>query len=281
MVTRADKVKAFRGMHQAVRGFIVANPWDVGSARLLAGLGFGALATTSAGFANSEGGADYTLTRETVIDHCRKLCESVDVPLSADLENGFGDTPDACAETVRLGAEAGLAGGSIEDFTGIATPRQYEIQVAKTRIEASVEAAKAVEGGFVLTARAENFFTGEPDLDDTIARLQVYQEAGADVLYAPGLRTMEDIKSVLYNVDRPLNVLLGPFEGFVPLSDVLDLGVARISLGPALSNAAYGALHIAAKALLSEGDLGFLASAIDSDLRDKLLMTGAASHSQS
>ncbi|MEO1473648.1 MAG: isocitrate lyase/phosphoenolpyruvate mutase family protein, partial [Pseudomonadota bacterium] len=140
---------------------------------------------------------------------------------------------------------------------------------------------KAVEGGFVLTARAENFFTGEPDLDDTIARLQAYQEAGADVLYAPGLRTMEDIKSVLYNVDRPLNVLLGPFERFVPLSDVLDLGVARISLGPALSNAAYGALHTAAKALLSEGDLGFLASAIDSDLRDKLLMTGAASHSQS
>lgn len=262
MMSQNEKAAQFKTLHERAGCFTLPNPWDVGSARLLAGLGFKALATTSAGFANTKGLSDYQVTRNMVMEHSRALCESVDLPISADLENGFGDAPETCAETIRLAGEAGLVGGSIEDFTG-KPGEQYGLELAKARIEAAVEAADALPYPFMLTARAENFFTGTPNLDDTITRLQAYQEAGAHVLHAPGLRSVDDIKSVLSSIDRPLNVLLGPFDGFVPLSELADLGVKRVSLGSALSNAAWGALVRAAKELQETGTFDFLSDAID------------------
>ncbi len=255
MPSQTEKSETFRSLHKE-GCFLIANPWDVGSARILQGLGFKALATTSAGFANSQGVSDYHVTRDMVLAHARALCAATSVPVSADLENGFGDGPDDCAETIGLAADAGLAGGSIEDFAG-GGKGQYEIAHARDRIAAAVEAARALPFTFTLTARAENFFTGTPDLADTIARLQAYQEAGADVLFAPGLRTIEDIKSVLASIDRPLNVLIGPKSGPVPVAELAALGVRRISLGSSLANAANGALVRAAHELLGPGTFGF------------------------
>ncbi len=270
ILTQAEKAQHFKSLHDDGM-FVIPNPWDVGSARVLAAQGFKALATTSAGFANSTGEPDYNVTREAVLAHVRVMAPATDLPLSADLENGFGDTPEACAETILMGADAGLVGGSIEDYTGDDAAPQYDIHQAADRVRAAVEATNSLPYPFILTARAENYFTGEPDLADTIARLQAYQEAGAHVLFAPGLQTLDDIKSVLSAIDRPLNVLLGPFEGFVPLSQLADLGVRRVSMGSALSNAAYGALISAGRELLDKGTLGFLANAVSGhDLRELL-----------
>jgi len=277
VTTQADKGQAFRALHETGELFVLPNPWDTGSACILAGLGFRALATTSAGFANWQRGApDYGVTREDVLDHVRRLSAATALPLSADLENGFGDDPESCAETIRLGAEAGLVGGSIEDFTRDTDQPQYEIALAAERVRAAVESAEALPFPFTLTARAENFFTGQPDLADTIARLQAYQDAGAHVLYAPGLRTLEDIRSVLAEIDRPLNVLIGPFSGFVPLAELAGLGVARVSLGSALANAAFGALVRAGEELMSSGTFGFMAETVDGGKRDALLDKGHA-----
>eukprot|EP00903_Cladosiphon_okamuranus_P003338 g3336.t1 len=213
------------------------------------GLGFKALASTSAGFARSTGVNDYDLTREQVISHVADLCAAIDLPLSADLENGFGHAPKDCFETIRLGVEAGLVGGSIEDFSG-EPGQQYDIGLAKERVAAAVEAARACPFPFLLTARAENFFTGTPDLADTIARLQAYQEAGADVLYAPGLKTIEDIETVLASVDRPINVLLGPMKELQPLAKLAEMGVRRISIGSIFANVAMDAVIKASRDLL-------------------------------
>ena len=255
MPTQIEKAEIFRALHQE-GCFLIPNPWDVGSARILQGLGFKALATTSAGFANSVGVSDYNVTRDMVLAHAHALCAATQLPVSADLENGFGDSPEACAETIRLAADAGLVGGSIEDFAGQGKG-QYHLEQARERITAAVEAARALPFAFTLTARAENFFTGTPDLADTIARLQAYQDAGADVLFAPGLRTLEDIRSVLASIDRPLNVLIGPKSGPVPAHELAALGVRRISLGSALANAANGALIRAGRELLETGTFGF------------------------
>ncbi|MEM7765933.1 MAG: isocitrate lyase/phosphoenolpyruvate mutase family protein [Pseudomonadota bacterium] len=272
MTDQAAKARTFEALHTSGNMFILPNPWDVGSARILAGLGFPALATTSAGFANWQKGApDYGVTRDDVLTHVRTLVLATDLPITADLENGFGHTPECCAETIRLGAEAGLVGGSIEDFTGDRAAPQYSIGQAAERIVAAAEAANALAFPFLVTARAENYLTGNPDLADTIARLQAYQEAGAQVLYAPGLRTLADIRTVLASIDRPLNVLLGPFEGFVSLAELAYLGVARVSMGSALANAAFGALIRAGEELLGPGTLDFLADAADSETRDRLL----------
>ena len=219
MTPQKDKAFAFRALHDLPGMFVLPNPWDAGSARILAGLGFKALASTSAGFAASTGVADYNITREMKLAHVRQLCAATPLPLTADLENGFGHSPEACAETIRLGAEAGLVGGSIEDFTGDAARPQYAIAEAADRVRAAVEAANALSFPFLVTARAENFFTGTPDLPDTIARLQAYQEAGAHVLYAPGLQTLDDIRSVLGAVDRPLGFLKAAASG----KDLADL----------------------------------------------------------
>lgn len=261
MTPQATKAAAFEALHERPGMFILPNPWDAGSARMLAGLGFEALATTSAGFAVSTGVGDYHITREMKLAHIRALATATPLPLTADLENGFGDAPETCAETIRLGADAGLVGGSIEDFTGDRQTPQYELAEAADRVRAAVEAANALPFPFLVTARAENFFTGTPDLADTIARLQAYQDAGAHVLYAPALKTVADIQSVLASIDRPLNVLMGPFTGFVPLAEMAALGVKRVSMGSALSNTAYGAFIAGAKELLGEGTLGFLRGA--------------------
>lgn len=258
MITQAEKARTFRDLHERKGLFVLPNPWDVGSARILAGLGFEALATTSAGFAASMGLVDYQVTREMKLAHIRALSQATPLPLSADLENGFGHAPDECAETIRLGAAAGLVGGSIEDFTGDETNPIYSLEQAAERVRAAVEAARSLPHDFILTARAENYLHGRPDLGDTISRLQAYQEAGADVLYAPFLPTMEDIRTVISSVDRPVNILMGPRAGFVPMADLAAIGVKRVSMGPALSNAAYRAMAAAGRELLDTGTLAFL-----------------------
>ncbi|MGB3626768.1 MAG: isocitrate lyase/phosphoenolpyruvate mutase family protein [Henriciella sp.] len=256
MITQTAKAKQFAALHEE-GCFALPNPWDIGSARILAGLGFDALATTSAGFARSTGVDDYQVTRDMVIAHARELCSATDLPISSDLENGFGHAPDDCAETIRQAAAAGLVGGSIEDFSG-EPGKQYEIAHAADRIRAAVEAAKALDFPFTVTARAENFFTGTPDLSDAIKRLHAYQEAGAHCLYAPGLKTLEDIRTVVGSVDRPVNVLLGPSSGPVALSTLADIGVRRVSVGAVFSSLAYGALIAAAEEFLQDGSFGFM-----------------------
>ncbi|MEZ5947583.1 MAG: isocitrate lyase/phosphoenolpyruvate mutase family protein [Hyphomonas sp.] len=276
MTSQADKAHAFRQLHERPGMFLFPNPWDVGSARMLAGLGFEALATTSSGFAASMGVADYHVTREMKLAHIRTLTPATPLPLAADLENGFGHAPEDCAETIRLGAEAGLVGGSIEDYTTDPQNPLYEAAEAADRIRAAAEAARALPHDFVLTARAENFLRGNPDLGDTIARLQAYQEAGADVLYAPALQTMDQIRSVVSSVDRPVNVLMGPFSGFVSMAKLESAGVKRVSMGSAFSNTAYGALILAAKELMQEGTLDFLTVAPKGSDIAALMKAGSA-----
>ncbi|MFN3211670.1 MAG: isocitrate lyase/phosphoenolpyruvate mutase family protein [Henriciella sp.] len=255
MIDQKSKGEAFQALHDT-GCFIIPNPWDVGTTKLMTNMGFKALASTSSAFARSTGVNDYELSRDQVIAHVGELCRSTHLPVSADLENGFGDSPEACAETIRLGADAGLVGGSIEDFTG--TPGQlYDIELAKERVAAAAEAAHSLPFPFVLTARAENHFTGDGDLADSIKRLQAYQEAGADVLYAPGLRSLADIRSVLDSVDRPINVLRGPKEGLVPIAQLANMGVRRISLGGSLGILAMDAVYKAGRELLDQGSFDF------------------------
>ena len=256
MTDQKSKGEAFRALHES-GCFIIPNPWDAGSAKLMTGLGFKALASTSSGFARSTGVDDYGLTREQVIAHVADLCAANPLPVSADLENGFGHTPEDCAETIRQGAAAGLVGGSSEDFSGV-PGEQYDIGLAAERVAAAVEAAAALPFPFTLTARAENHFTGNGELDDTIKRLQAYQQAGADVLFAPGLRTKADIASVLASIDRPLNVLRGPKDEDTTVSDLAEMGVRRISLGGSLALLAMDAVYKAGRELLDTGTYGFM-----------------------
>ncbi len=252
MKTQAEKGTIFRALHERVGAFVIPNPWDVGSARLLAQLGFEALATTSAGFAFSVGKTDNTIGREQMLAHCAEIVAATDLPVSADLGNGFGDTPEIVAETVRLAAVAGLVGCSIEDNCYRADAPIYPFSLAVERIQAAVEAARKLDFPFTLTARAENYLVGQHDLDDTINRLQAYQEAGADVLYAPGLPTKDDIAAVIASVSRPVNVLMGA-QGASTVAVLSALGVKRISTGSALSRVAYGALLRAAREM-AEGE---------------------------
>lgn len=256
MTSQLEKAQQFQTLHQS-GCFVIPNPWDVGSAKLMQGLGYKALASTSAGFARSTGVNDYDLTRDQVIAHVAELAAATDLPLSADLENGFGDSPEACFDTIQRGAAAGLVGGSIEDFSG-KPGEQYDIGLAKDRVTAAVEAAQACSFPFMLTARAENFFTGTPELSDTIERLQAYQDAGADVLYAPGLKTLADISSVLAAVDRPINVLLGPMSKLQPVSVLAEMGVRRISIGSIFANLAMDAVIKASRNLQTDGSFEFM-----------------------
>jgi 2-methylisocitrate lyase-like PEP mutase family enzyme len=260
MTSQAEKGRAFRALHEQKQCFFIPNPWDAGSARILEGLGFSALATTSGGFANSTGKLDGQPGREAVLEHAATLTRATQIPISADLESGFGDTPNEIAETIRLAAAAGLVGGSIEDYTGKREQPLYEIPLAAERVRAAAEAAKKLDFPFTLTARAENFFRGKPDLADTIKRLQAYQEAGAHVLFAPALRSREDLATVLREIDRPLSVL-GGIGGLVSLSlsDYQALGVRRVSLGSLLSTVAYGALIAAGRELKDQGTFTFTA----------------------
>jgi 2-methylisocitrate lyase-like PEP mutase family enzyme len=262
MRTQTEKARAFQALHQRDRAFIIPNPWDVGSARLLAALGFEALATTSAGYAFSMGQRDNTVGRERMMEHVAAIASATDLPVSADLENGFGDDPETAAETIRLGAAAGLAGGSIEDSTGRPDRPIYEIEHAVERVRAAAEAAHALPFPFTLTARAENYLVGRPDLDDTIRRLQRYQEAGADVLYAPGLATKDDIAAVVRSLDRPVNVLMGLQGVRLSVAELSEISVRRISVGSALARAAYGAFLDAAREMRDRGTFSFTEKAV-------------------
>lgn len=257
MTTQTDKARAFRALHERKDAFIIPNPWDKGSARILAHLGFEALATTSMGFAFSIGRRDNTVDRSEVIAHVAAIASATELPVSADLENGFGDSPEIAAETIRLAAQAGAVGGSIEDSTNRADTPIYYFKHSVDRVKAAVTAARSLPFPFTLTARAENYLHGRADLADTIKRLQAYQDAGADVLYAPGLRTKEDIASVVAAVDRPVNVLMGLQGVLLSVADLSALGAKRISVGSALARAALGAFLRAAKEMREKGTFTF------------------------
>jgi 2-methylisocitrate lyase-like PEP mutase family enzyme len=257
MLSQAEKGSVFRSLHERTSAFIIPNPWDVGSARMLAYLGFEALATTSAGFAFSAGRKDNTVGRDQVIQHISALASATDVPVSADLENGFGDAPEVAAETIRLAAGAGAVGGSIEDATERPDDPIYEKEQAEDRVRAAVEAARGLPFTFTLTARAENYLHGRPDLKDTIARLQAYQEAGADVLYAPGLSSKADIAAVVSSVDCPVNVVMGLSGVQLDLATLSAMGVKRISVGSALCRTALGAFLRAAREMREHGTFTF------------------------
>lgn len=262
MPTQAQKGRTFRTLHERGRAFIIPNPWDVGSAKLLARLGFEALATTSAGYAFSIGKRDSMVGRDAMIDHVAAIAAATGLPVSADLENGYGDEPEACAETIRLAAEAGAVGGSIEDSTGRPGDPIYGYEAAVERVRAAAEAARSLPFPFTLTARAENYLVGRPDLEDTIERLQAYQEAGAHVLYAPGLTSADEIAAVVRSVDRPVNVLMGLQGVRLGLAELAELGVKRVSVGGALARTALGAFLRAAEEMREHGTFGFAGDAI-------------------
>ncbi|MDJ0379767.1 isocitrate lyase/phosphoenolpyruvate mutase family protein [Streptomyces sp. G-G2] len=255
---------AFRALHERPRPFVVPNPWDAGTARLLTGLGFEALATTGAGLAYALGLPDGTdrLTRSEILANASAIVAATPLPVSADLESGFGDTPDEVAETIRLAAAAGLVGGSVEDSTGRPEDPVRPLEEAVERVAAAVEAARALGFPFTVTARAENFFQGRPDLPDTIRRLRAYEAAGADVLYAPGLPDAESVRAVCEAVGRPVNVLMGSPALALSVADLGELGVRRISVGSALSRAALGAVVHAAEEIRAGGTFGFGARAL-------------------
>ena len=272
--TQAQKAADFEALHKAPGCFVIPNPWDPGSARILAGLGFKALTTTSAGYARSIGVTDYKAGRDNVIEHIRLMAPAIDIPLAADLEDGFGPKPQDCAETIRLGAEAGLVGGSIEDFTGDRANPIYETAKAAERVRAAAEAANKLPFKFMLCARAENYLNGRPDLADTIKRLQAYQEAGADVLFAPGLSTAEDIRTVCSSLDRPFNIMRGPRNELLSVDQLAELGVKRVSLGGLMQAAAMTGFINAAKELAG-GTFGFTKSMVPGTEIDGLLNKGA------
>lgn len=262
MATREQKVEAFRALHTRPGAFVIPNPWNAGTARILTALGFEALATTSGGLALSLGRKDAAagISRDEALANAREIVEATDLPVSADLEEGYGREPRACAETIRLAAHAGLAGGSIEDATGDAADPIFDFTLSVERVAAAAEAAKGA--GFVLTARAENYLHGHPNLDDTIRRLQSFEQAGADVLYAPGLRSLDDIRQVCSAVSKPVNVITG-FSGVAfPVEQLAQAGVKRISVGSALARAALGAFVRAAEEMRDHGTFTFAEQAL-------------------
>lgn len=252
MTDQSQRARDFAALHQGPDLLVLPNPWDAGSARMLAHLGFKALATTSAGLAFSLGrrDAEGAVSREEALANARAIVKATPLPVAADLENGYGDSPEACAETLRLAAEAGLVGGSIEDASGRPVAPIYDAGLALERIQAAAEAARALPFPFTLAARAENFLHGRPDLDDTLRRLVAYAEAGADVLYAPGLTTREQIAEVVAAVaPKPVNILVGSPALALTLDELAALGVRRVSLGSNLARVAYGAFFEAARQL--------------------------------
>ncbi|SFO61847.1 2-Methylisocitrate lyase, PEP mutase family [Variovorax sp. PDC80] len=250
--TVAEKRAAFRALH-AQGCFVIPNPWDTGSARYLEGLGYKALATTSSGFAWSHGQADGAIARDAVLAHLRELVAATSLPVNADFENGFGADPQAVAQSVRLAVETGVAGLSIEDSTGHADAPLFPIEVAVERMRAARGAIDAAGGDTLLIGRAENFFAGRPDLDDAIARLKAYADAGADCLYAPGIKTREQIAAVVAAVaPKPVNLLVGATSELT-MKDIEALGVRRVSVGGAMARAAWGGFIRAARTLADEG----------------------------
>ncbi len=239
MMNQKAKAQVFRQLHERSHAFVIPNPWDGGSARILEALGFEALATTSSGFANTLGRTDGQVTLAEKVEHCRSLVAASDLPVSADLENGFGPEPADAAGAIRAVAETGIVGGSIEDFSGDRYSPIYDFDHAVERVHAAVEAARELDFQFTLTARSENFLHGRPDLDDTLRRLQAFEEVGADVLYAPGLSTPEQVQALAEAVSRPINVL-APMVPGASLGQLEAAGARRLSVGGALARAAVG-----------------------------------------
>lgn len=253
MLTQAEKGVAFESLHKQDGTFLIPNPWDVGSARLLAHAGFEALATSSAGYAFSVGKADNAVGRDGTLSHAAAVAEATELPISIDLENGFGDDPQTVAETIRLAAATGAVGGSIEDATGRADDPIYDRALAIERIMAAADVVRGLPFRFMLTARSENYLVGRADLKDTIERLQAYQEAGADVLYAPGLTSKDDIATLVASVDRPVNVLMGLQGVELTMIDLAAIGVRRVSVGSSLARAAITAFLRAANEMRRRG----------------------------
>jgi 2-methylisocitrate lyase-like PEP mutase family enzyme len=266
MRTQAQKADAFRALHARAGAFIIPNPWDAGTAKLLASLGFEALATTSLGLSNMLGRVDGTMTvsRAEVLDNCRAIAKATDLPVSADLENGYAHEPRAAAEIIRLAAEAGVVGGSIEDATGDAAKPIYDFGLAVERVHAAVETARALPFGFVLTARAENMIQGRLDLDDTIKRLQAFEHAGADVLYAPGLRDLATIRTVVAAVGKPVNVVMSHGDPSLTLAQLADAGVKRVSVGGSLSRLALAAFLRGAREMADKGAFTWMRETVSS-----------------
>ena len=261
-LSQAEKGEIFLSMHHQNEAFIIPNPWDIGTARLLAQLGYRALATTSAGYAFSIGQRDNTIDRETMMRHVGDIVKATNLPVSADLENGFGHSPETVAETIQLSSNVGLVGASIEDATNQKDSPIYEFELAVDRMRAAVEAKRSFAHPFVLTGRSENYLVGRPDLKDTIKRLQAYQDAGADVLYAPGVTSKDDIAAIVRSVDRPVNVVMGLQGVKLSLAELSEIGVKRISVGSALSRAALGAFLRAANEMLEKGTFDFADDAV-------------------
>jgi 2-methylisocitrate lyase-like PEP mutase family enzyme len=255
MLFQNERARIFRELHERPGIFIMPNPWDAGTAKLLASAGFEALATTSLGMASALGRVDGTLavSREELIANCRAIASATDLPVNADLENGYSDDPREAAEIIRLAADAGVVGGSMEDASGDPSRPIYDFNLAVERVAAAAEVARALPFPFTLTARAENFLHGRPDLDDTIRRLQAFAAAGADALYAPGLRDLDTIRQVVAAVNKPLNVLITAVEPGVTARHLAEAGVKRISVGGALSRLAYAAVRDAATEMRDAG----------------------------
>ncbi|MGI9387892.1 MAG: isocitrate lyase/PEP mutase family protein [Methyloligellaceae bacterium] len=249
-MNQKEIAERFRALHQREGSFVMPNPWDVGSARVLAGIGFEALATTSSGHAFTFGRVDGSVSRDELLDHIRELARATPLPVSADLENCYADDPAAAAETIRMASEAGAAGGSIEDYSGHPDGRIYDFDHAVERVAAAVEMARSLPNPFVLTARAENLIRGRDDLDDTILRLQAFEKAGAEVLYAPGLKTAQEVAQVCEATERPVNVLA---TARLSVSEITDAGGKRISTGGALARTAIGGFLDAVRDIQKEG----------------------------
>jgi 2-methylisocitrate lyase-like PEP mutase family enzyme len=256
--SQIDKANRFRALHEAPRFFVIANAWDAGSARILAGLGFQALATSSGASAGVLGRRDGMVTREEALAHARAIVEATELPVSADLEKGFDDAPAGVAETIRLAAATGLVGCTIEDFSANPDKPLFDLNHAKERIAAAAEAAHGLSFPFMLTARAENFLRGNPDLDDTIKRLQAFEAVGADVLMAPGLPELAAVKTVCAALSRPFNFMAGVKGRSFPAAELAQAGVKRISLATSLYRAAMTGLANAAREVKEQGAFGYV-----------------------
>lgn len=260
--TQSEKADRFHALHEGPEPFLLANAFDAGSARILTGMAFEALATSSGGFAGTLGRRDGAVTRDEALTHARAVVDATDLPVSADLENGFGHEPSAAAKTVRLAAEAGLVGCSIEDHSGDKEIGFYDIDSAVARIAASADAARSVGFNFTLTARSENFIRGNPDLDDTIARLKAYEAAGADVLMAPGLPDLDTVSAVCAATSKPFNFMVGmPGKSFA-VADLAAAGVRRISLATSLYRAAMSGLIAAATEAKENGTFAYVDTSV-------------------
>lgn len=256
MATQLEKANTFRALHQRQGAFIIPNPWDAGTARILAAMGFEALATTSLGVANTLGSSTVSLAE--IIDNCRVICEATDLPVNADLENGGAHEPKVAAQAIRLAAEAGCVGGSIEDMTGDRSKPIYDFNLAVERVQAAVEVARSLPFPFMLTARAENFLHGRPDLDDTIKRLQAFEAAGADVLYSPGLYDLATIKTVVSALKKPFNLVMGFADPTLTVPLLSAAGVKRISVGGAMERYALANFLKCAREMKDQGSFTYV-----------------------